>query len=611
MAHEVLYRKWRPLIFEDLVGQEHISKTLLNAIRTSKISHAYIFCGPRGTGKTTTARILAKTLNCENLNDYSPCNKCKSCTEIMSGASLDIIEIDAASNRGISEIRSIIEQVKFSSVSGKYKVYIIDEFHMLTVDASNAILKTLEEPPERVVFILATTEVHKILPTIISRCQKFDFQRIPINSLFNRIKYISEKEEIKISDESLLAIAKKSNGGLRDALSLLDQVSSFSIDSEDDISTELVSQVLGLVSFKHLKIVAQNIYENKPVEIIKEINDLLKAGNDPSVIVTETISFFRNLLVVKNSPSIAQDLEVPESIIKEIQEIINYFSNNEILKIIDLLDDLIDKIKRTTQAQLWLEINFVQLCRFREDKQNNTNNNTNQNIDNTLLNELKNKLAYLENKINELEKNRVSIPNNIIYKDKPKHEENKIVEKITHIDNNSSNNDLNSIWDKVLNIAKIRSAPTYALISNAKINDIDKPNKIVSISFENDAFVELLKKKQDKLEECIQRVLGEKYKVNVQKDSKGIDKRNIDNNNKVQENKIIEQKTEEHVNQKIEESNKEKIEEPVRKENIPEENLFDDSDNYVEEQNTSNNSTNFINQVKDVFDGKIIKIKEK
>jgi len=589
MAHEVLYRKWRPLVFEDLVGQEHISKTLLNAIKNNKISHAYIFCGPRGTGKTTTARILAKTLNCENLNNYSPCNKCKSCVEIMNGSSLDIIEIDAASNRGISEIRSIIEQVKFSSVSGKYKVYIIDEFHMLTVDASNAILKTLEEPPEKVVFILATTEVHKILPTIISRCQKFDFQRIPINALFNRLKYISEKENIKISNEVLLAIAKKSNGGLRDALSLLDQISAFSINPDEDISTELISQVLGIISFKYLKNIAKSIYENQPVKIIEEINHLLKVGNDPSVIVTETISFFRNLLIVKNSPSIAQELEVSESFVKEVEEILSYFSNKEILDIINLLDGLIDKIKRTTQAQLWLEINFVQLCKLKE---NNTINSFT-NIENQLFNELKNKLDYLENKIKELEKNiplNLNTSNNIAKKNKIKIEENK---ETNNFDNNKESEiDINSIWTKILNIAKIRSAPTYALISNAKITEIDKINKVLTLGFENEAFIQLLKKKQDKFDECLYRVLGEKYKVNVEKISKDIDK-NIENNDKNNYNKIIENQN----NQKEEKVN-------TSKEDIIEANFNLNKDF---KNNTNNdNLIEYINQVKEIFNGKLI-----
>ncbi|GIW22871.1 MAG: DNA polymerase III subunit gamma/tau [Candidatus Sericytochromatia bacterium] len=589
MSHEVLYRKWRPLVFDDLVGQEHISKTLLNAIKTNKISHAYIFCGPRGTGKTTTARILAKTLNCENLKNYSPCNKCKSCIEIMNGSSLDIIEIDAASNRGISEIRSIIEQVKFSSVSGKYKVYIIDEFHMLTVDASNAILKTLEEPPDKVVFILATTEVHKILPTIISRCQKFDFQRIPINSLFNRLKYISKKENIKISDESLLAIAKKSNGGLRDALSLLDQISSFAIDVNENISNELISQVLGLIGFKYLKNIAKNIYENNPVSIIEEINNLLKAGNDPSVIVTETISFFRNLLIVKNSPSIAEYLEVPSSNIKEIQEIVNYFSNNEILEIINLLDSLMDKIKRTTQAQLWLEINFVQLCKIPKNNQL-INCNQNNSIDSSLINELKNKLIQLENRINDLERNKLKVQTNYTTSSNSKvSEDEKTNDSIIN-----DNHNFNEIWEKILNVAKIKTPPTYALITNAKIDNIDTNNKIFTISFENEAFIELLKRKQDKFQECMNKVLGEKYKLVIKKISKDIDLKVS------QTNKFLDETLEKNSKKEDDLKENNKLTEDLKEINYQE----SVSDNYQMEE-----KENYIKNIVEIFDGKIVKLK--
>src|SRR5574344_2002078 len=245
-----LYRKYRPQNLQEIVGQEHIKKALTNAISLKKISHAYLFTGPRGTGKTSTARILAKSLNCAEGPTLTPCEKCPSCMEIKSSTPIDVIEIDAASNRKVEDAQNILEKIQYVPVNGKYKIYIIDEVHMLTNHAFNALLKTLEEPPENVIFILATTEPHKVLETIISRCQRFDFRRITTDDIVTRLKSISEKENINIADEALYAIAKNSAGGMRDSLALLDQVSILGIDAE--IQSSDIDDILGKISIDEL-----------------------------------------------------------------------------------------------------------------------------------------------------------------------------------------------------------------------------------------------------------------------------------------------------------------------------------------------------------------------
>lgn len=565
MGHTALYRKWRPQTFSDLVGQEHISRTLINAINTNKVSHAYLFCGSRGTGKTTSARILAKSLNCESRVDGSPCNECSSCIGQTQGSDLDVIEIDAASNRGISEIKTLIEQVRFASVSGKYKVYIIDEFHMLTTEAFNAILKTLEEPPEKVVFVLATTEAHKILPTIISRCQRFDFQRIPVPSLVTRLKFISDEESIKISDESILAIARKANGGLRDALSLLDQISSFSI-GDGEVSTELVNQVLGMVSSEFLIKLAESIAYKDPIELMKILSELLKAGNDPVVIVTETITFFRNLLVVKSAPDMVQFLEVPMSNIDNFKKVSMLYSKEDILETLGFLNEAIERIKKTQMAQLWLEVNMVQLCKKPKSPDTTINslpvvNNppSNDNINNETINNLLNKISNLERKLEELSKKNFEISNNYqpvqknnIINFVPNNSNSDTKSEISRNpdipnmprENTSINKsfDIADIWHKILKETKIKSVAAASLLVKGKLSHIDSDKEIVNVTFENEAFIDLLKSsKFEKVEQALHNIFGSPYKLVMTKADENpiMDKKPVQSNeNALKENSI-------------------------------------------------------------------------
>lgn len=296
MKYQSLYRKWRPQIFEDIVGQKHITQTLMNAISLNRISHAYIFSGPRGVGKTTTARILAKSLNCKKGPTIHPCNRCENCIRITEGYSMDVIEIDGASNRGIDDIRDLRNKVKFAPAEGKYKVYIIDEVHMLTTEAFNALLKTLEEPPSHVIFVFATTAPHKIPKTILSRCQWFNFRRIPIQDILNKLKMISKDEELNIDDESLNAIARFSTGSMRDAESALDQVIAY---CGKKIDLQSVRDVLGIIDNDIFYKLMEAIIKNKPVRGIEIINRVSDSGGDPSQFVKNLMEYVHNLSLVK------------------------------------------------------------------------------------------------------------------------------------------------------------------------------------------------------------------------------------------------------------------------------------------------------------------------
>ena len=294
-----LYRKYRPQNIEEIVGQEHIKKALSNAIESDRVSHAYLFTGPRGTGKTSTARIFAKSLNCEKGPTVSPCNECENCKNITNAIPIDVIEIDAASNRSVSDAEEIIQNVAMSPVHSRYKIYIIDEVHMLTTTAFNALLKTLEEPPANVIFILATTEVHKVLDTIKSRCQRFDFKRITTDDISKHLRYISDKEGINIEDDALTYIAQNSAGGMRDSIALLDQLSVLS-SSEDKISVDDINRILGRLSFESLSALFGAIVSSNQNEALNKLNDIYNSGNEPSQILSNLLEYMRNALIIKS-----------------------------------------------------------------------------------------------------------------------------------------------------------------------------------------------------------------------------------------------------------------------------------------------------------------------
>ncbi len=376
-----LYRKYRPQILEEIVGQEHVKKALANAINLNKISHAYLFTGPRGTGKTSTARILAKSLNCVEGPTVKPCGKCASCLDIINSTPIDVIEIDAASNRSVNDAQNILEKIQYAPVNGKYKIYIIDEVHMLTVQAFNALLKTLEEPPENVVFILATTEVHKVLDTIKSRCQRFDFKRITTDDIAKHLKHIAELENIKIEDDAIMTIAKNSAGGMRDSLALLDQLSVLDVDHA--ITTDDINSLLGRLSFDVLNNLTNAIIESKSDVAIEILENIYNSGNEPSQILLNLLNYFKNLLVVKNCSSelIPELTQTTQAQLEILKKQVENLETHQIVFLIEKTSHYINELKMSTNPHLWLEVAMIDLANLAE---------------NTKLVDLQNRLLKLE-----------------------------------------------------------------------------------------------------------------------------------------------------------------------------------------------------------------------
>ena len=382
MSYQVTARKWRPLVFEDVVGQSHVTNTLRNAITSKRLAHAYLFSGARGTGKTTTARILAKAINCLSPKDTNPDNECELCKEITAGRSLDVIEIDGASNRGVEEIRNLRESVRYTPTRGKYKVYIIDEVHMLTKEAFNALLKTLEEPPEHVIFIFATTEVHKIPMTILSRCQRFDFRRISIEEITGNLRAISKEEKVTIDEEALMIVAKKADGALRDAQSIFDQIRAF---CGNEISAADVLKVLNVVDQELYFRVTDLIKAQDVKGGLELVEEIVKSGYDLREFLGGLSEHLRNLLVVLTTEA-TELVEASEPYRKRYQEEAKQLHQNDILRLIKLVNDLEQSIRWSPQPRFKLEAGLLQMIKLERSVQ----------IDTLLgqIDELKKKLSY-------------------------------------------------------------------------------------------------------------------------------------------------------------------------------------------------------------------------
>ena len=358
MAYVALYRRWRPESFADLVGQEHISRTLSRAVTSGQTSHAYLFTGPRGTGKTSTAKILARALNCAEGPTLTPCGICDSCRSISDGSSMDVFEIDAASNRGIDEIRDLRESVKFAPTEGHYKIYIIDEVHMLTTEAFNALLKTLEEPPERVIFILATTEPHKVPATIQSRCQRYDFHRITVTEIRDRLIYVCKESDIAAEEDALGIIAAQADGGMRDALSILDQCMAL---AEGTLTAERVQEALGLVGRAWIRRMAGEIPARDAAALIAQLSELLQSGRELKQVLAELAQYFRRLMIAGVGGTVSA-AELCAGDAEELRMDAAQFTQEEIMAILRRLNETMQELRTSPQPRIAVETLLIGLC---------------------------------------------------------------------------------------------------------------------------------------------------------------------------------------------------------------------------------------------------------
>ncbi|MDQ0221418.1 DNA polymerase III subunit gamma/tau [Peribacillus cavernae] len=395
MGYQALYRVWRPQQFLDVVGQGHVTKTLQNALMQQKVSHAYLFSGPRGTGKTSAAKILAKAVNCEKNLVSEPCNECAACKGIADGSIPDVIEIDAASNNGVEEIRDIRDKVKYAPSAVAYKVYIVDEVHMLSQGAFNALLKTLEEPPKHVIFILATTEPHKIPLTIISRCQRFDFKRIQPQDIVGRMAQIATETGVVFDDQAMHIIARAAEGGMRDALSLLDQAISF---SEDEVTVEDALTVTGSVSQAFLSRLAKALYEKDVTNVLQILEELLSMGKDPSRFIEDMIFFFRDMLLYQTAPGLADSFEraMIDPGFKELAEAV---TTDYIYDIIESFNKTQQEMKWTNTPRIFLEVALVKLCHQERSAH----------VSDGRIEELQQKISELERQLQEIREKGIAI----------------------------------------------------------------------------------------------------------------------------------------------------------------------------------------------------------
>lgn len=482
MSYQALYRVYRPRTFKDVVGQSHITKTLQNAISTGKFSHAYLFSGPRGTGKTSAAKIFAQTINCEKMPTKEPCNECASCRGILDGSISDVIEIDAASNTSVDDIRDIRDKVKYASSVVPYKVYIIDEVHMISVNAFNALLKTLEEPPPHVVFILATTEPHKIPLTIISRCQRFDFKSISNKAIIGRLKEIMELEQIPISNEALEAIALAAEGGMRDALSILDQTISY---SDGKIEIDDVLAVTGGVSQEILTEIATAMYEQDTERTLLLFDSLIENGKDPSRFVFDFIYFLRDMLFYKTNPKLEEYLE-RAVVTDEFTQLTETVDADWIQYAIEQFTECEQQIKWTTSPKVFVEITLLTVVnRFTDERQG-------QSISSDELIRLTNRIAELEKKLSDLE----NVPSsggttNSVNKKEPNRPRKKTFDvpqqKIHTVLDHAEKTALKQVksnWQRFLEQLKQMNAPAHATIQDSKPVAASKDALVVAFKYE-------------------------------------------------------------------------------------------------------------------------------
>lgn len=511
--HKALYRAYRPQTFKDVVGQEHIIRTLKNQIQNNNVGHAYLFCGTRGTGKTSTAKIFARALNCQNSVDEEPCNECEVCKDILSDNIMDVIEIDAASNNSVDDIREIRENVKYTPAKCKYKVYIIDEVHMLSQGAFNALLKTLEEPPSYVIFILATTEPHKIPATILSRCQRFDFKRVTVKDMSTRMKEICDDVNVVVDDRALNLIARNSQGALRDALSILDQCMSF---SENDIEYKDVVDLLGTVNIEQLFEMAEYVIKEDTKKCLEILNEFVVWGKDIKNLIDDLIDHFRNLMVCKVSSDLDEIISLPEEIVEQLKAQASTIEVNDIIRILNILSTTQDAIKVSSNPRVLAEVSIMKLSQpmFDESKESLLKRISNLeeviksgkiNINNNV--EIENKKETKETS----EKNEVEAEEEVFYEE-VKSEDVELIEKS---------------WENILtHIKKDKNMPVYAILREAKEFNVSA-NNLYIVFDDNFAFAKNKlsdEKTRNYIEGVIREILNRSFgiKIILKSESKNI-----------------------------------------------------------------------------------------
>ncbi|WP_366923423.1 DNA polymerase III subunit gamma/tau [Metallumcola ferriviriculae] len=486
MDYKALYRQWRPQSFSDVVGQEHITKTLTNAIISNRIAHAYLFCGPRGTGKTSTAKIIGKSVNCTERNAAEPCNSCQSCVRINNGSSMDVQEIDAASNRGIEEIRDLREKVKYAPSEGTYKVYIIDEVHMLTTEAFNALLKTLEEPPAHVIFILATTEPHKIPATILSRCQRFDFRRIGSTAIEGRLLQVVDSLDIKIEEKALTLLAKAANGGLRDALSTLDQCTSYAVNK---ITVKEVTDVLGTVTQDVVVEITQLILDKNVTSLLQLLGKILDEGKDPQILLQDLLEHLRNILLVQVCKDPALLIALPDEIIDRIRKQSQGLHRVYLDFAIDILTNAENSMKWSGNPRLMLELAMLKVVNFRPDLN---------------IEILSDRIAALENKSTLAP----GVPST----------HRKVTDAEPNQTSSVSSKGIKDQWQKIIKAVKKVNISTYAFLVEAEVLDLKQGVLTLGYSPEYSFHRERLGQKEHRslVEEMLKTIFGQNIRVECQ-----------------------------------------------------------------------------------------------
>lgn len=493
--YQTLYRKYRPTTFDEVVGQDIIIRTIKNEIKNNKLNHAYIFSGPRGTGKTSTAKIIAKTINCENPNNLTPCNKCVNCTLYNNKQITDIIEIDAASNNGVDEIRELRNNVNLVPASGKYKIYIIDEVHMLTIGAFNALLKTLEEPPAHVIFILATTEIHKIPNTILSRCQKFDFNKISVNKIKERLEYIIKEEKIDIDDDAIVEIARLADGGMRDALSILDQVVAY---SDSKITVDNIHEINGTIPQYELKELVENIINKNYNEIFDVIDKYDNNGKNFVKLAEEVINFYRNILLSLNAKEYLEKNISYSEIYEELQ---NKITEHEIINNIKYFNESIPEMKKSNNPKLLFETVIIKIL-----------NNENDNVKSIKVEKVIEQVIPTKNvEVKSKEKPLPELNNNIDYEFLNKLENIRINNTLCNFDKK----EFLEFKKKIEEIRVMLMNPKYSEITSLVLDGELKAlgNNIIIFVYKNDRISKLFNEQIPEIEELFNEVYKNNYKV--------------------------------------------------------------------------------------------------